>query len=66
MKKLATSTTAVLTTGFASVALAHGGHGVTAPAGIIHYLTEPLHVISTVGTLAVLAVAIRLIRRKTQ
>ena len=61
MRKLATRALALSTTGFTSFALAHGGHGVTSPAGIVHYLIEPLHLIPAVVTLAVLAIAIRVV-----
>ena len=61
MRKLATLAIALSTTGFTSVVLAHGEHGVTPPAGIIHYLIEPLHVIPVIVTLAVLAIVIRVV-----
>jgi putative copper export protein len=38
-------------------ALAHPGHGQTDPGGWRHYLTEPQHVLSLAGAIAVLAVA---------
>jgi alpha-beta hydrolase superfamily lysophospholipase len=59
MRKLAALALALSTTGFTSFALAHAGHGVTPPAGIVHYLMEPLHVIPALVTLAVLVIAIR-------
>jgi len=61
MRKLATLALALSTTGFTSFALAHGGHGVTPPAGIAHYLIESLHVVPALVTLAVLAIAIRVV-----
>ena len=61
MRKLATLTLALSTTGVTSFALAHGGHGVTPPAGIAHYLIESLHVVPALVTLAVLAIAIRVV-----
>lgn len=62
MRKFATFALALSTTGFTSFVLAHGGHAVTPPAGIVHYLIEPVHVIPALVTLAVLAIAIRVVR----
>ena len=61
MRKLVTLALALSTTGFTSIVLAHGGHGVTPPVDIVHYLIEPLHVIPALVTLAVLAIAIRVV-----
>jgi hypothetical protein len=44
--------------------MAHGGHGVTAPASLTHYLIEPLHLLPAFAPLAVIAVTIWLLRRK--
>jgi hypothetical protein len=64
MKILATVTTAISAAGFTSPLLAHGEHGVTPPAGIIHYLIEPLHVLPVLAALVVSLIAIRAARGK--
>lgn len=66
MRKLVTFATAFITTGFASIVLAHGDHGVTPPDSVIHYLAEPMHVIAMVVTLAALAIAVRFVRLKAR
>ena len=61
MRKIATLALAFSATGFTSFVLAHGGHSVTLPAGFVHYLFEPLHVIPALVTLAVLVIAVRVV-----
>ena len=61
LRKLSTLALALSTTGVTSFALAHGGHGVTPPAGIAHYLIESLHLVPALVPLAVLAIAIRVV-----
>jgi ABC-type uncharacterized transport system permease subunit len=39
---------------FTSLASFHPGHGTTAPGSVIHYVTEPVHVV----TLVLVAVAL--------
>ena len=48
--------------GIAPDLLAHGGHGVTAPSGIAHYLIEPLHLLSAFLPLALIAVTVTALR----
>jgi hypothetical protein len=55
--KLATLTVLVLAVLFPSLALAHPGHGHTAPESASHWLAEPAHL----GGLVVLAVALGLV-----
>jgi len=64
MKKFATLFFSVMASGLTSGVMAHGGHGVTAPAGIAHYLLEPLHMLPAFAPLAAVAVTIWLLRRK--
>jgi hypothetical protein len=64
MKKAATLLFSVIASGLASEVMAHGGHGVTAPSSIAHYLLEPLHMLPAFAPLAVVAVTIWLLRRQ--
>ncbi|KPK28916.1 MAG: hypothetical protein AMJ66_10445 [Betaproteobacteria bacterium SG8_40] len=64
MKKPATLFFGLIASGLASSVMAHGGHGVTAPASLTHYLIEPLHLLPAFAPLAVIAVTIWLLRRK--
>jgi len=64
MKKSATVLVSAIASGYASSVLAHGGHGVTAPGSITHYLIEPLHLLPAFAPLAAIAVTIWLLRRK--
>jgi hypothetical protein len=47
-------------------ALAHPGHGETDGFSIIHYFSEPMHAIVTVGAMVVLFAGYRYFRRKSQ
>jgi putative copper export protein len=38
-------------------ALAHPGHGATDPEGLVHYLTEPVHVVALAAAAGAAAVA---------
>ncbi len=64
MKKSAILFFSVLASGVTSGAMAHGGHGVTAPASILHYLLEPLHILPAFAPLAAVAVTVWLLRRR--
>lgn len=44
--------------------LAHPGHGETEGFSIIHYFTEPMHAIITVGAMVALYAGIRYLRSK--
>ena len=66
MKKSAALFVAAITAGFASGVLAHGGHGITAPSGIAHYLIEPLHLMQAFAPLAAIAITVWLLRHKTR
>jgi len=46
-----------------AVALAHPGHGHTAPSTWRHYLTEPVHVLVLAAVVVAIAIAWRLLRR---
>jgi hypothetical protein len=46
--------------------LAHPGHGETEGFSIIHYFTEPMHAIITVGAMVVLYAGIRYLRSKKE
>jgi hypothetical protein len=48
------------------ITLAHPGHGETDGFSIIHYFSEPLHAIITVGAMVVLFAGYRYFRRKNQ
>lgn len=48
------------------IALAHPGHGETEGFSIIHYFTEPMHVIVTVGAVVALYAGYRFFRRKSE
>ena len=54
MLRLAMLLTALLTS--TSVTLAHPGHGTTDPAGVVHHVAEPVHVLPVVTALIVLTV----------
>ena len=64
MKRSAIVFSSVIASGLTSSALAHSGHGVSAPASIAHYLIEPLHMLPAFAPLAAIAVAVWLLRRK--
>ena len=43
---------------FTSLAAFHPGHGTTAPSSLIHYVTEPMHVVTLVlSAVALLGIA---------
>jgi hypothetical protein len=46
--------------------LAHPGHGETDGFSIIHYFSEPMHAIVTVGAIVVMFAGYRYFRRKSQ
>ncbi len=46
--------------------LAHPGHGETGGYTIIHYFTEPVHAISSIGLLVATIFYIRLLDKKRQ
>jgi hypothetical protein len=46
--------------------LAHPGHGETDGFSIIHYFSEPMHAMVTVGAMVVLFAGYRYFRRKSQ
>jgi hypothetical protein len=48
------------------ISQAHPGHGETDGFSIIHYFSEPLHAIVTLGAVAVLFAGYRYFRRKNQ
>lgn len=48
------------------ISLAHPGHGETDGFSIIHYFSEPMHAIVTVGAIVVLFAGYRYFRRKSQ
>jgi cytochrome c oxidase assembly factor CtaG len=64
MNKSAAFCFGLIASGFGLDVLAHGGHGVSAPASYAHYLIEPLHVLSVFAPLAVVGAAVWLLRRK--
>lgn len=64
MKNVAISLFVAISSVFASTAFAHGGHGVTPPTSLMHYLVEPLHVLPELAPLGLIAVAAWLLRRK--
>jgi len=43
-----------------TLALVHPGHGTTEPSGLLHYLTEPLHVLALATAVTVVAVVANL------
>lgn len=64
MKKVAISLFVAISSVFGATAFAHGGHGVTPPASLMHYLIEPLHVLPELAPLGLVAIAAWLLRRK--
>jgi hypothetical protein len=64
MKKAAISLFVAMSSLCALSAFAHGGHGVTPPTSLTHYLVEPLHVLAALAPLGLVAVAAWLLRRK--
>jgi len=64
MKRSAIVFSSVIASGLTSSALAHSGHGVSAPASFAHYLIEPLHVLPMFAPLFVIGAVIWLLRRK--
>lgn len=64
MKKFAISLFVATSSAFALTAFAHGGHGVTPPTSLLHYLVEPLHVLPELAAIGLVAVAAWLLHRK--
>jgi len=64
MKKVAISLFVAISSVFALTAFAHGGHGVTPPMSVMHYLVEPLHVFQALAPLGLVAIAAWLLGRK--
>jgi hypothetical protein len=60
------STSILGTTLFPFLALAHPGHGETEGFSIIHYFSEPMHAMVTIGAMVVLFAGYRFFRRKSQ
>ncbi len=60
MKNLALAFTAFVVPG---LAVAHPGHGAGVDSGLVHYLTEPLHVGLVVLALGAALLARRAVRR---
>ena len=64
MKKVAISLFAAISPVFALSAFAHGGHGVTPPTSLTHFLIEPLHLLPELAPLWLVVFAAWLLRRK--
>ena len=64
MKKVAISLFVAISPVYALTAFAHGGHGVTPPTSLMHYLVEPLHVLPELAPLGLVAIAAWLLYRK--
>ena len=64
MKKVTITLFVAISSVFALTAFAHGGHGVTPPTSLMHYLVEPLHVLSELAPLWLVVFAAWLLRRK--
>lgn len=64
MKKVTNSLFVAISSVFALTAFAHGGHGVTPPTSLMHYIVEPFHVFQAFVPLGLVAVAVWLLRRK--
>lgn len=56
----------ILASVHASSVMAHSGHGVTAPASALHYLTELLHVLPVFASMAVIVAVAGLLRRRSR
>lgn len=59
---LSSGVAALATAAYESTAWAHPGHGVIPPDEPAHWL-EPVHLVPVVGTLAVAAIAVHLLRQ---
>ena len=64
MKAYVSAFVLLIAGGFAPDLLAHGGHGVTAPSGIAHYLVEPLHLLSAFLPLTLIAATVAALRHR--
>lgn len=64
MKKIATSLCFLLMLILPFITMAHPGHGETEGYTIIHYFTEPMHAIITLGSFVIVFAALRLMRKK--
>ncbi|MCA1801733.1 MAG: hypothetical protein LC662_04650 [Rhodothermaceae bacterium] len=48
----------LVTLTFAAPVLAHPGHGITEGNSLVHFLTEPVHIISFIAVVAVSTIAV--------
>lgn len=64
MKKIATTLCFLLMLILPLITIAHPGHGETGGYTIIHYFTEPMHAIITLGSFVIVFAALRLMRKK--
>jgi len=64
MKKLATSFGLFLGMVAPLTTMAHPGHGETEGYTIIHYFTEPMHAVITLGSLLIVFAGLRYFRKK--
>lgn len=54
----------LVTLASAAQVLAHPGHGITEGSSLVHFLTEPVHVISFIAVVAVGAIVVLWYRAK--
>lgn len=64
MKKSAISFGLFLATFVPMATMAHPGHGETEGYTIIHYFTEPMHAVITLGSLLIVFAGLRYFRKK--
>ncbi|MBH2003120.1 MAG: hypothetical protein I8H66_00390 [Sphingobacteriia bacterium] len=64
MKKLAISLGLFLVTIAPLVTMAHPGHGESEGYTIIHYFTEPMHAVITLGSLLMVFAGLRYFRKR--
>ncbi|HJV21002.1 MAG TPA: hypothetical protein VJ552_14045 [Sediminibacterium sp.] len=64
MKKLAASFGLFLGTVAPLATMAHPGHGESGGYTIIHYITEPMHAVITLGSLLIVFAGLKYFRKK--
>ncbi|MBL7760315.1 MAG: hypothetical protein JNK08_06430 [Sediminibacterium sp.] len=64
MKKLATAFGLLIGMVAPLATMAHPGHGETEGYTIIHYFTEPMHAVITLGSLVIVFAGLRYFRKK--
>jgi len=64
MKKIATTLCFLLMLILPLITMAHPGHGESEGYTIIHYFTEPMHAVITLGSFVIVFAALRFMRKK--